>query len=112
MLAHLDHARGHHDGLQRIAQVICYLQPPAAGGETKFYDPSFSGLAMEPKAGSALVFPTATLQGVADERYLHSGEPVGAGTKWIIGTWLMETERKDGEQIAKAIDELWKLTRK
>jgi hypothetical protein len=33
-------------------------------------------------------------------------------TKWIIGTWLMETERQDGAEIAKAIDELWKLARK
>lgn len=99
-------------GGQRIAQVIVYLQPPEAGGATQFYGASFGGLAAQPEVGKALVFPTATLRGEADERYLHSGEPVQAGTKWIIGTWLMETERQDGDQIAAAIQELWKLARK
>jgi len=99
-------------GGQRIAQLIVYLQPPDAGGSTKFYGRAFDGLAATPAVGKALVFPTATLRGEADARYLHSGEPVEAGTKWIIGTWLMETERQDGAEIAKAIDELWKLARK
>ena len=96
-------------GGQRIAQLICYLQAPEAGGETKFFGPAFGGLAVTPKKGSALVFPTATLNGLADERYLHSGEPVQAGTKWIVGTWLMETQRTDAQDVSKAIDELWKL---
>ena len=65
-----------------------------------------------PEQGKALVFPTATLRGEADERYLHSGEPVERGTKWIMGTWLMETERQDKAEIDQAIDELWKLARK
>jgi len=98
-------------GGQRIAQVIVYLQPPAAGGATKFYGGAFGGLSCEPAVGKALVFPTATLRGEADERYLHSGEPVEAGTKWIIGTWLMESERQDGDQIAAAIQELWKIAK-
>lgn len=96
-------------GGQRIAQLICYLQAPEAGGETKFFGPAFNGLAVEPKKGSALIFPTATLAGLADERYLHSGEPVRTGTKWIVGTWLMEVERTDAKDVQKAIDELWKL---
>ena len=53
--------------------------------------------------GTALIFPTATLEGLADERYLHSGEPVGKGDKWIAGTWLMETERSDAKQVQQAI---------
>ena len=96
-------------GGQRIAQLICYLQAPEAGGETKFFGPAFGGLAVQPKKGSALIFPTATLDGLADERYLHSGEPVQAGTKWIVGTWLMEKQRTDAKDVRKAIDELWKL---
>jgi len=99
-------------GGQRIAQVICYLKAPQSGGETRFFDPAFDGLAVTPTAGTALVFPTATLEGLADERYLHSGEPVGRGDKWIVGTWLMELERTDGKQVAGAIEELWKLTGK
>ena len=49
------------------------------------------------RQGTALIFPTATLDGLADERYLHSGEPVERGTKWIVGTWLMEVPRTDAE---------------
>jgi len=96
-------------GGQRIAQAICYLQAPDAGGETRFFGPAFNGLAVTPKKGSALFFPTATLAGLADERYLHSGEPVTRGTKWIVGTWLMEAPRTDADDVAKAIDALWKL---
>mmetsp|Transcript_1455 Transcript_1455/g.2260 ORF Transcript_1455/g.2260 Transcript_1455/m.2260 type:complete len:263 (+) Transcript_1455:42-830(+) len=96
-------------GGQRIAQLICYLQAPAAGGETRFFGPAFGGLAVPPKKGTALIFPTATLDGLADERYLHSGEPVIKGDKWIVGTWLMEAERTDGADVRKAIEELWKL---
>ena len=97
-------------GGQRIAQLICYLQAPEAGGETKFFGPAFGGtLAVTPKKGSALIFPTATLDGLADERYLHSGEPVAAGDKWIVGTWLMEAQRTDAKDVQRAIDELWKL---
>ena len=82
-------------GGQRIAQLIVYLQPPKRGGETKFFRSAFKNLAVTPETGKALIFPTATLRGEADERYLHSGEPVLDGTKFIIGTWLMETERSD-----------------
>jgi len=96
-------------GGQRIAQLICYLEAPEAGGETRFFGPAFGGLAVTPQKGSALIFPTATLDGLADERYLHSGEPVGRGVKWIVGTWLMEQRRTDAKDVAKAIDELWKL---
>lgn len=70
-------------GGQRIAQIIVYLQAPERGGTTKFYGSAFDGLAAVPEVGKALVFPTATLRGEADERYLHSGEPVEAGTKYI-----------------------------
>ncbi len=96
-------------GGQRIAQLIVYLQPPEAGGETRFFEKEFNGLACQPEVGKALVFPVASLDGEADERYLHSGEPVLAGTKWILGTWLMEVERSDAADIRSSIDELWKL---
>ena len=47
--------------------------------------------------GRALVFPTACASvGTPDERYVHSGEAVGGGEKWIVGTWLMEAEREQG----------------
>jgi len=96
-------------GGQRIAQVIVYLQAPEAGGGTKFFEPAFEGLTVRPDRGKALVFPVASLDGEADERYLHSGEPVEAGTKWILGTWLMEMERSDDADMARSIDGLWKL---
>jgi hypothetical protein len=62
-----------------------------------------------PQKGTALIFPTATLDGLADERYLHSGEPVGDGVKYIIGTWLMETRRTDAADVRKSIAELYRL---
>ena len=96
-------------GGQRIAQLIVYLQPPEAGGCTKFFEPGFGGLTVRPDRGKALVFPVASLEGEADERYLHSGEPVEAGTKWILGTWLMEMERSDAADMARSMDGLWKL---
>lgn len=96
-------------GGQRIAQLIVYLRAPEAGGGTKFYDGAFGGLTVAPEPGKALIFPTATLDGLADERYLHSGEPVTAGTKWIVGTWLMEGRRGDAAEVADAIEALWEL---
>lgn len=99
-------------GGQRIAQVIVYLRTPTAGGETRFFDKAFSDLAVQPEVGKALVFPVSSLTGEADERYLHSGEPVRAGTKYILGTWLMELERTDAEDISRAVESLWDLARK
>lgn len=79
---------------QRIAQVIVYLRSPEAGGETAFHGDAFSEwrprAEVQPVAGQALVFPTATLDGVPDERYVHSGEAVKRGEKWIVGTWLVQ----------------------
>lgn len=83
-------------GGQRLAQVIVYLQAPAAGGETTFHGPAFGGrLAVQPEKGTALVFPTACMRdGTPDERYVHCGEPVsGPRAKWIVGSWLMQGER-------------------
>ena len=59
------------------------------------------------QVGYALIFPTATLEGQTDHRYLHSGEPVLQGNKWIVGTWLMEHERHDREELEGVVDELW-----
>ena len=98
-------------GGQRLAQLIVYLQEPERGGETRFFKPCFGGLAVPPKAGMALVFPAATLDGTPDKRFLHSGEPVVAGTKWIVGTWLLEHERGDGEEVDAAVAAMWKLAR-
>ena len=98
---------------KRLAEVIVYLQEPQAGGETKFFSPPFPrDLSIKAEVGKALVFPVATLDGTPDDRYLHSGEPVLFGTKWIVGTWLMEVDRKDGEDVANAIKEMWKLAKK
>ena len=86
-------------GGQRLAQIIVYLQAPTAGGETRFHGAAFGagGLAVEAVRGRALVFPTAcSAVGTPDERYVHSGEAVGGGEKWIVGTWLMEAEREQG----------------
>jgi prolyl 4-hydroxylase len=96
-------------GGARLAQLIVYLQAPEAGGATKFYGPVLGGIAVEPRAGRALIFPVSDLAGTADERYLHEGAPVERGTKWIIGTWLLQTPRTDAADVAKQIRALWDL---
>uniref|UniRef100_A0A7S4B109 Fe2OG dioxygenase domain-containing protein n=1 Tax=Chrysotila carterae TaxID=13221 RepID=A0A7S4B109_CHRCT len=74
-------------GGQRLAQLLVYLQPPLAGGETSF---RLFGFCVKPRRGDALVFPTAFADGTADQRYVHAGEPVTQGEKWNINTWLMQ----------------------
>ena len=34
------------------------------------------------------------------------------GDKYIVGTWLMETQRTDSEQVFAAIRQMWELSGK
>ena len=55
-------------GGQRLAQIVCYLAEPEAGGATKFHHPLLQGLEVEPVQGAALVFFPA----------FRDGDPVSA----------------------------------
>jgi 2-oxoglutarate-Fe(II)-dependent oxygenase superfamily protein len=75
-----DHYVPHHDtgpGLHhRYLSVVCYLNDDFTGGQT-----SFPGLdyAVAPESGKAIVFPS---------NYLHGSEPVTAGEKFVIVSWV------------------------
>ena len=73
---------------------MVYLKslPPAAGGGTKFHDPVFKGLTIQPRKGTLLLFFPSFRDGAIDERMPHSGEVVRRGAKWILNTWKTQQE--------------------
>lgn len=72
-----------HQGGQRIATVLIYLNEPSAGGETSFPQLGFS---VRPMRGAALGFWYPDM----DARCQHGGEPVVAGEKWVMTQWVRE----------------------
>jgi prolyl 4-hydroxylase len=86
--------RPHHDffdpgspqdrpGTQRVATVICYLNRPPRGGQTRFPD---VGLEIVPRRGAALFFSYELPS--PSSRTLHAGLPVLEGAKWIATKWF------------------------
>lgn len=87
-----------HNGGQRLATVLVYLNDVAEGGCTTFRDLRGGGtdadgkslrLAVTPKKGRSLIFFPSTSDGVADERTLHAGQPAKQ-EKWVAQLWLHE----------------------
>ncbi len=72
-----------HDGGQRIASVVMYLNTPERGGGTAFPE---LGLTVTARRGSAVYF---AYEG-GDPSSLHAGLPVIRGEKWIATKWLRE----------------------
>jgi 2-oxoglutarate-Fe(II)-dependent oxygenase superfamily protein len=70
------HADAGLDLDQRYFTVLCYLNDDFAGGHTGF--PSL-GYTAAPCRGTAILFPS---------RYFHSAEPVIAGEKLVIVSWI------------------------
>ncbi|HLL73818.1 MAG TPA: 2OG-Fe(II) oxygenase [Pyrinomonadaceae bacterium] len=60
----------------RYFTVLCYLNDDFGGGQTSFLH---LGHAVEPRAGKAIIFPSS---------YLHGAEPVTAGEKYVVVSWL------------------------
>jgi hypothetical protein len=58
----------------RVLAVIIYLSEPEEGGETLFLN---QGIAVAPKCGRVLIFPSAF-------PYIHAGRPVLAGKKYAL----------------------------
>lgn len=83
---------GAQRGGQRLAQCVVYLNtlPEDAGGTTRFHHAALGGLAVPPRAGTALLFFPAFADGSPDYRMTHSGEPVTRGEMWILNTWLCQ----------------------
>lgn len=61
----------------RYFSVLCYLNDDFEGGQTFFPYLNYRAV---PTAGRAIVFPS---------RYMHCAEPVVAGEKFVVLTWVM-----------------------
>ena len=70
------HADAGLDVNDRYFTVLCYLNDDFEGGQTSFPLLDFS---ITPQKGSAVIFPAT---------YLHRGEPVLKGQKYILVSWL------------------------
>ena len=72
-------------GGQRVASIVCYLNPPTRGGATIFPDVQ---LDVAPVKGNAVFFSYDRAHPVT--RSLHGGAPVIEGEKWVATKWLRE----------------------
>lgn len=61
----------------RYYTVLCYLNDDFEGGTTHFPSLNYS---VTPRCGKAVLFPSA---------YLHGGEPVTSGQKYVIVSWII-----------------------
>ena len=74
---YLAHADAGQDMQDRYFSVVCYLNSNFEGGTTWFPNLGYRAV---PECGKAIIFPST---------YLHSAEPVVAGEKYVLVTWLL-----------------------
>ena len=74
---YVTHADAGLDVNHRYFTVLCYLNDDFEGGLTSFPTLNFS---VVPQKGKAIIFPAT---------YLHRADPVLAGTKYILVSWLV-----------------------
>jgi prolyl 4-hydroxylase len=72
-------------GGQRSWTAMVFLNEPRGGGETEFPRLSFK---MMPRTGMLLIWNNMGLDGRPNLNLLHSGNPVTAGTKYIVTKWF------------------------
>jgi hypothetical protein len=72
---------------QRVHTVFCYLTDVESGGETDF---PLLDVRVQPKQGRVVHFHNLHANGMPDDRTLHAGMPVIAGTKWLATLWTRE----------------------
>jgi prolyl 4-hydroxylase len=84
----------------RILTFYLYLSDVEEGGGTKL-DQINGGLIVQPKKGSALLWPSVFNHDPSekDERTTHQALPVGKGTKYGANTWVhlydvIQTQRR------------------
>lgn len=74
------HYRAHSDTgrltTNRCYTVLCYLNDDFQGGRTQFPSLDYT---VTPQCGKAILFPSS---------YLHRGEPVTSGEKYILVSWI------------------------
>lgn len=74
-------------GGQRTWTVMICLNEPEAGGGTMFPN---AGVRIRPRAGNLLAWCSLDAEGQLNPASLHCGEPVEAGTKYILTKWHRE----------------------
>jgi prolyl 4-hydroxylase len=74
-------------GGQRTWTAMIYLNLPERGGATGF---KFLNLAIAPMLGRMLIWNNMALDGSPNPWTLHEGQPVEAGTKYIVTKWYRE----------------------
>lgn len=86
------HYRAHSDigrqTLNRYYTVLCYLNDDFAGGGTHFPHLSYT---VRPRAGKAIIFPSG---------FVHSGEAVTSGEKFVLVSWLIGPVRTLEEALS------------
>lgn len=72
-------------GGQRSWTAMVFLNQPDGGGETEFPQLSFKVM---PRTGMLLIWNNMLPDGTPNLYLLHSGNPVTAGTKYIVTKWF------------------------
>jgi len=72
---------------EREWTALIYLDAPRRGGGTRF--PAL-GLSVEPRAGRLVLWRNLLPDGAPDPRMEHAGEPVRAGRKTTLVTWIRQ----------------------
>ncbi|MES2136732.1 MAG: 2OG-Fe(II) oxygenase [Pseudomonadota bacterium] len=74
-------------GGQRTWTAMIYLNQPGAGGATGF---KYQNLTIAPALGRIVIWNNMALDGSPNPWTMHSGQPVTAGTKYIVTKWFRE----------------------
>ncbi len=74
-------------GGQRTWTAMIYLNEPVEGGETGF---TTAGFMVPPYTGMLLTWNNLKADGTVNPDTMHSGNPVIAGTKYIVTKWFRE----------------------
>lgn len=73
---YVEHCDSGVESYGRLFSVVCYLNHDFEGGHTSF---TRIGYSIKPTTGKAVVFPS---------NFVHRAEPVIAGEKFVLVTWL------------------------
>ena len=76
-------------GGQRTWTAMIYLNRTERGGATAF---KYLDLALEPLPGRMLIWNNMALDGSPNPWTMHEGQPVEAGTKYIVTKWYRERD--------------------
>jgi prolyl 4-hydroxylase len=74
-------------GGQRTWTAMIYLNQPERGGATGF---KFLDLSLQPILGRMVIWNNLALDGSPNPWTAHEGQPVEAGTKYIVTKWYRE----------------------